>query len=626
MTIRDQIIEANKAYRLGRPIMADQSFDDLCEAYEKTVTPEEYAAFRDSLHEETGKVRHPFIMGSLDKMKAEEPAKLLSWIASWVLPTNPVLSVSAKIDGISCRLHYEKGRMVGATTRGDGHAGTDITDKVKLVGNGVPGTVPNRRGPLDIRGELVIKDADFAAIAGQFANPRNACAGIMGQKTAEPDLLKHISFVAYEIMGGELAKREQFSRLASLGFDVVWNAEIPLDPVPDGFVTRLTTLAEQDFGYPTDGLVLSSPLYKAENRYRPQAQVAFKLNQLVSRSKIIGIEWGNPSKDGRMSPVAVIDPIGIGGSTISRVTVNNMDWIRQMGIGIGSTVEIVKSGDIIPKITRVLASGTTTPIRPPKACPVCGASVVRDGCDIRCPNEGCPSRGYERVLTFLANIGIKRVSRKSLEAWGIDSFDKLLGFRGNPKYKMEVYFEKEISRCVMGASPVDLFKALPFKDLAEITLKKIIGHYGYRNLQDGRVDPDSFPEGVGRKTMEAFLACAAANFAIVGKIVRDPRYHGALFADVERNDRQGGSKGSVCFTGALNTMTRAEASKRAEAAGYEVRTSVAKGVTYLVTNDPGSGSSKNKKAQHLGTKIITEEEFLELLQVARRPGRKARAD
>ena len=208
MTLKQQIIEANKAYRLGRPIMTDQAFDDLCEAYEKTVSPEEYAAFRDSLHEETGKVGHPFIMGSLDKMKAEEPAKLLSWISSRVLPMNPELSVSAKIDGISCRLHYEKGKLASATTRGDGYAGMDITDKVKLIGNGVPGTVPDRRGPLDIRGELVIKDADFAAIADQFANPRNACAGIMSQKTAEPALLRHISFVAYEIMGGALAKGE----------------------------------------------------------------------------------------------------------------------------------------------------------------------------------------------------------------------------------------------------------------------------------------------------------------------------------------------------------------------------------------------------------------------------------
>ena len=138
MTIREQIIEANKAYRLGRPVMTDQAFDDLCEAYEKTVSPEEYAAFRDSLHEETGKVSHPFIMGSLDKMKAEEPDKLLAWIAARVLPVAPVLSVSAKIDGISCRLHYEKGRLASATTRGDGHSGTDITDKVKLVGHGVP--------------------------------------------------------------------------------------------------------------------------------------------------------------------------------------------------------------------------------------------------------------------------------------------------------------------------------------------------------------------------------------------------------------------------------------------------------------------------------------------------------
>ena len=613
MTIREQIIEANKAYRLGRPVMTDQAFDDLCEAYEKTVSPEEYAAFRDSLHEETGKVSHPFIMGSLDKMKAEEPDKLLAWIAARVLPVTPALSISAKIDGISCRLHYEKGRMASATTRGDGHSGTDITDKVKLVGHGVPATVPSRKGPLDIRGELVIKDADFAHIAGQFANPRNACAGIMNQKTAEPDLLRHISFVSYEIMGGERTKRDQFSSLASLGFDVAWNTEIDLDPVPADIVGQLTELAGRDFGYPTDGLVLSSPLYKAENRYRPQAQVAFKLNQLVAQSRIAGIEWGEPSKDGRMCPVAVIEPVEIGGSTITRVTLHNADWIRQMGLGIGSVVEIVKSGDVIPKLTRVLAGCKAAPVKVPGKCPSCGTPLVRDGCDIRCPNGDCPSRGYERVLAFITNIGIKRVSRKTLEAWGVGSFDKLLSFRANPDYKMEVYFEKEISRCVMGASAIDLFKALPFRDLADITLTKIIGHYGYRNLREGRIDADDFPEGVGQKTMDAFRACAAANFAIVEKIMRDPRYHGAASEDREGEARPVGQKGSVCFTGALDTMSRAEASKRAAAAGYEVKSSVAKGLTYLVTNDPESGSSKNKKARQLGTKIITEQEFLAIL-------------
>ena len=113
--------------------------------------------------------------------------------------------------------------------------------------------------------------------------------------------------------------------------------------------------------------------------------------------------------------------------------------------------------------------------------------------------------------------------------------------------------------------------------------------------------------------MDAFRACAAANFAIVERIVRDPRYHGAASDDREGEARPVGQKGSVCFTGALDTMSRAEASKRAVAAGYEVKSSVAKGLTYLVTNDSESGSSKNTKARQLGIKIITEKEFLGLV-------------
>ena len=324
--LRAKITEANKAYRVGRPVMSDQEFDDLCDAYKAMVTPLKWEHFRDSLHEETGKVKHPFIMGSLDKLKAEEPQEVLKWIAKYVTGT---IHIPAKIDGISCRLHYgADGKLESATTRGDGYAGVDCTDKVKWVQR-VPKLLPAGAG-FDIRGELVITKKDFDQIKAQFANSRNACAGIVNQKTPDPTLLGHISFIAYEIMGGYLAKGEQFRELIRMGFTTPWYTEVGNAPKTIT-VDALEKFAAQDFDYPTDGLVLSSVDYKAENKYRPDAQVAFKINALRAESTLLAVDWGTPSKDGRLSPTGEIKPVTIGGSTISRVTLNNLDWINKMG-------------------------------------------------------------------------------------------------------------------------------------------------------------------------------------------------------------------------------------------------------------------------------------------------------
>lgn len=650
MDIMVKITEANKAYRAGQPVMSDQDFDDLCDAYKAMATPLEWEHFRDSLHEVAGKVKHPFIMGSLDKLKAEEPADIERWIKQYV--GSDTLSVSAKIDGISCRLHYENGKLVSATTRGDGYAGVDITNKVKFV-KGVPATVPAAKDgkPWDIRGELVIKTTDFADISGQFVNPRNACAGIINQKDLNPALLGHISFIAYEIMGGQLTKHVQFAGLIPLGFDTAWNTEIGSGIT--NITESLTNLAKQDFGYPTDGLVLSSVNYKAENKYRPDAQVAFKLNAYRGESILRSIDWGTPSKDGRLGPVGEVDPVFIGGSTIRRVTLNNLDWIRKMDLKIGSKVDIVRSGDVIPKIVGVHNDGSEKDIALPTVCPVCGQTLKVDGPHLRCVYPDCKARKAEEVLAFVIKLGIKRIKANTLEGWHVGNFKDLIAFDPTGKGKMGDHFANELQHKMWEADEVAIFEALPFTDLAEATLDKIITHYGWdliKRYYDAKGDQQALvnvaqelvakglPAGIGSKTMDSFLSQLREAMEDFNLVVKSPRYNGttntptsapvsaapvAVATNVSgaTNNTTGdttmntpkiksGENGSVCFTGALNSMTRAEASRLAEKAGFAVKLTVSSGLDYLVMADPNSNSTKAQKARRYGTRVISEDEFL----------------
>lgn len=176
--LKSKILAANAAYRTGTPVMTDAEFDALLEQYQDVATLTEYNEFRDTLHEVKGKVKHPYVMGSLNKLKAEEEKTVLEFISK---VSKPTLNVSAKVDGISCRLHYDAdGRLELASTRGDGSFGEAITDKAKFI-KGILKTL-NVTEPIDIRGELVILKPDFVSIADEYANPRNAVAGFINRK------------------------------------------------------------------------------------------------------------------------------------------------------------------------------------------------------------------------------------------------------------------------------------------------------------------------------------------------------------------------------------------------------------------------------------------------------------
>lgn len=350
--LKTKILEANQAYRDGCPFMDDQSFDDLCDELETLLPPEEWKSFRNSLHEKEGKIEHPFIMGSLDKIKIEDEPALRKFLKKH-LKTN--LNVSAKVDGISCRLEYKNGILVGASSRGNGVMGENYTDKIPFVQR-VPKEIPIKEN-INIRGELVIFKNDFEKMEG-FANPRNATSGLMNKKDWKKEEIEKITFVPYTILGDNYTKKEQFEILEKCGFKTAWHLTIKKEEAErkdfQNVLLGITQTAASSLDYETDGIVICDETYVNEDEYRPDGQMAVKINQQRAVAKLIDIEWQGPSKDGRFVPLAIIEPTQIGGTTVSKASMHNAAFMLGLGVYYGCIVEICKRGDIIPQIERVI--------------------------------------------------------------------------------------------------------------------------------------------------------------------------------------------------------------------------------------------------------------------------------
>ena len=621
--IKNRIIEANKAYRSGSAIISDLEFDSLLEEYQKNVSADEYNTFRNSLHEVKGKVKHPFIMGSLDKLKTEEPKSIIDFIKKYVKTT---LNVSAKVDGISCRLHYENGKLISASTRGDGEFGEDITDKAKFV-KCIPAKI-SIEDTIDIRGELVITKSDFMALSG-FANPRNACAGIMNRKEWNKSDVEKISFVAYTVLGTKYQKSEQFNLLETEGFLTAWHDEFNrFTYEKDTFVDTLFEIASMTHDYECDGLVICDSTYYNESKYRPDACCAVKINQLTATTKLIDVTWEGPSKNGLIIPVGLIQPTDLGGSTISRVTLHNLDFIQEKNLKYGSAISIVKSGDIIPKVVALIENDSSCKdIEIPTECPCCGSVLVRDGVNMRCMNANCSDQIVMQLTQFIKKLGVKSASEKTLKNFGITTFDRLLAFQPNPKYKSELKLADELNSKMFTRSKKDLFYAMDFMGLSEVMLSKIVDFYSLDKIEEydrqnsnttsvedfqSFCNSTSLPLGVGEITLQKFLDGIHGPLTNVNKIISDTRWH--YSEDILGNTEQKNQTiGSICVTGSLKFGSRNKFLDFAKQNGYESKSGVVKGLTYLINNDINSTSSKNKKAKQLGIRIISEDEFMKIV-------------
>ena len=561
----------------------------------------------------------------------------------------PEWSVEPKIDGLSVALTYERGVFVRGATRGDGYVGEDVTQNIRTIFS-LPMTLPE---PLDItvRGEVYMPRAVFEAINARreaegktlMANPRNAAAGSLRQLDPRVAAERRLDVFIFNLQEGSLwsdgheatSHNESLDRLAELGFPVI-SERVTVGRREDIFAHIEKLGAMRDgLKYDIDGVVIKLDAFSCrrllgEGTKTPKWAVAYKFPPETKYTKLTDITVA-VGRTGVLTPAAVLEPVRLAGTTVSRATLHNLDFIRERGIMIGDTVAVRKAGDIIPEIVEALPDkrdGSERPFLMPERCPSCGEPVVRDetcgveGAAYRCTNSACPAQ-LSRSLEHFASK-----NAMNIEGLGPQMVELLLS-AGLVRTAPDLY-------CLTAEQlvPLDRMGELSAKNLVAAIersksagLERLIYALGIRNI--GEVAAAAMAARFG--TLERCLTatydelCGIEDFGDVTaqcvlnffshpqniELCRRLTEAGLLTsATAEKADD---SLGGMTFvlTGTLPTMTRDEASALIKEHGGKVSGSVSKKTTYVVAGE--EAGSKLTKARDLGVNVIDEAALLAML-------------
>lgn len=531
-----------------------------------------------------------------------------------------------KEDGLTCSLCYENGKLVSAETRGNGEIGEDIYHNALTFMN-LPQTI-SHSGRLVIDGEIIILNSDFEEINStlpeeeKFKNPRNLASGSVRQLNSEIAAQRKLRFIAWKLVDGydnnSFAKRLDY--LEELGFEVVPR----LYAFDDRSIAFLKIIANK-YGMPIDGLVVTYDDIKyseslGATSHHLKSSFAFKFKAETAETILRDIEW-NTSRNGVVSPTAIFDPVEIGGSTISRATLHNLSYIKNLELGISDTIEIAKMNEVIPKVINNLTR--TNSYKRPLLCKSCGAELEAhndNGSEtLHCPNEECPARMLDKFAHFVSKDGmdIQGLSEATLEkfiskGW-INKFSDI--YRLN-QYKDEIivldgFGEKSWNRLWQSiqdsrnTTKAKFICALGIPLVGKNTAKNIAN---FITIVDGDVLFDTTYETALAPSVVAniknYLNAESNRTEILTLIAQ---LNISTKKQLETTNSPFASK-TIVVTGALNYYTRTTIQEELERLGAKMGSSVSKKTDYLLTNEE-SGSSKYKKAIELGIKIINEEEF-----------------
>lgn len=598
------------------------------------------------------KVTHRVPLNSLaDVFSFEELAAYLDGAEARLAEANivPEWSVEPKIDGLSVALTYEHGVFVRGATRGDGYVGEDVTQNVRTIFS-IPMTLPE---PLDItvRGEVYMPRAVFEAINAKreaegktlMANPRNAAAGSLRQLDPKIAAERRLDVFIFNLQEGSLwadgheavTHNESLSRLAELGFTVI-SERVTVSRREDIFA-HIRKLGDMRDGlkYDIDGVVIkldpfAGRRYLGEGTKTPKWAVAYKFPPETKFTKLTDVTVA-VGRTGVLTPTAVLEPVRLAGTTVSRATLHNLDFIRERGIMIGDTVAVRKAGDIIPEIVEALPDkrdGSERPFMMPERCPSCGEPVVRDetcgveGAAYRCTNSACPAQ-LSRSLEHFASK-----NAMNIEGLGPQIVELLLA-AGLVRTAPDLY-----ALTAEQLVPLDRMGELSAKNLVAAIersksagLERLIYALGIRNI--GEVAAAAMAARFG--TLERCLAatydelCAIEDFGDVTaqcvlnffshpqniELCRRLTEAGLVTVAMAKkaDDTLGGK--TFVLTGTLPTMTRDEASALIKEHGGKVSGSVSKKTSYVVAGE--DAGSKLQKARDLGVTVIDEAELLKML-------------
>jgi DNA ligase (NAD+) len=617
------ILHHKERYYKGQAEISDESYDRL-EIELQRLDPEnpvlQLVGFKQS--EPVTKVQHQRKMLSLDKTYDEQD--LSKWIGK-----EQVLSVF-KIDGSSCSLIYENGHLVMAKTRGDGQFGENITKKAVFIPD-IPKFVSGKKN-FEVRGEVYCVEKSFFVLSKEMqdmgleapTSQRNIVAGLLGRKE-NIQLCRHLSFQAFDIISEEKFQKEheKLDFLKSNGFVT---PEYQIHKSAKDLAPRIAEA--KDFmgqgDYLIDGLVfvyddlnLHSEL--GETSHHPRYKIAFKFAGETKVAKINEIEWG-VSRNGTLTPVALIEPTELSGAVIGRVTLHNFGLVQNFHLKAGDKIEIIRSGEVIPKFLGVVerSKGKFTY---PSRCPSCDSELIIRDIWLSCENETCPAKIKEQILNYIHKAGVDDVSDKRLEEMInkglVEGIPDLYRLKEEDFLLLEKVKEKLAAKMFENIQKTktqnlsQFISAIGVEGVSVAKSEKIIAH-GFNTLEkfmEITLEKLVAIEGFAEKSAESILESLKKKKSLVDELLSV----GLSVKADELSSGEGNLSGlKFCITGELS-KPRPQVEKLIKMNGGVIA-GVSKNLNYLVTNEEESSSSKFVKAKSLGIPIINEDQLMKLIE------------
>ena len=553
-----------------------------------------------------------------------------------------------KIDGLACSLIYENGKLVRAATRGDGVVGENVTANVRTI-RSIPLTLKVPEGEavpelLDVRGEVYMPRQAFMRLNEQraergeseFANPRNAAAGSLRQLDPQVTASRSLSFFAYYLVGeGAQPKHsESLALLARYGFKVSENYKV-VENIDEAikYIGDFNEL-RQGLSYDTDGAVIKvNDVYQQRilgaTGKDPRWATAYKYPPEQAETTLEDIDW-RVGRTGVLTPTAVLTPVKLSGSVISRATLHNEDFIRAKDIRIGDRVVINKAGEIIPEVLRVVVekrTGDEKEVEIPSVCPECGWRVERQGEEaaIRCTNPHCPALGREGLIHFVSRDAMNidgcgpSVINALLDAGLVCDAADLYSLRKEDLLKLERMGEKSADNLLAALAESKkneldkLLFALGIRHVGAKVARILATEFGsMEKLQQAQPEELAQIRDIGDKIAESAVTWlnVPANIDLVERLAAAGLTM-TFTPPASQEDNPFFGK-TLVFTGTMPTLGRAEAKTMAQDVGAKVSGSVSKKTDYVIAG--AEAGSKLEKAQQLGVTVIDEAEFLRLLK------------
>ena len=638
-----RLSEASKTYyQESREIMSNFEYDKLydellaLEAETGVVmagSPTQKVGYE--ILSELPKEAHEAPMLSLDKTK--EVRVLQEWLG------DQEALLSWKLDGLTIVLTYEGGELVKAVTRGNGEIGEVITNNARVFAN-----VPLRiayKGQLILRGEAVIRYSDFYQINeeiedvdAKYKNPRNLCSGSVRQLNNQITAQRNVNFVAFMLVRADgvdfhNSRREQFEWLKTQGFEVVEYRMVKRASLPENVQYFSQKIADYDI--PSDGLVLLlDDIAYGDSLGRtakfPRNSIAFKWEDEIRETHLLEIEW-SASRTGLINPVAIFEPVELEGTTVSRASVHNLSIMEGLQLGIGDTITVYKANMIIPQIAENLTRSGKMEI--PKICPVCGgATEIRQMNDVKslyCTNPDCQAKKIKSFSLLVSRdaLNIDGLSEMTLEKFIgsglIHTYADIFHLDRHREtiVEMEGFGEKsyeKLTTAIRQASHTTLPRVIYGLGIAGIGLAnaKMLCRqfdFDFEKMRHASEEELTAVDGIGTVLADAWISYfeSEKNNRLVDDLLAE------LTIEQESTSAETAIFAGMTFviTGSVTHFAnRKELQSVIEARGGKATGSVTSKTTYLINNDVTSNSSKNKRAKELGIPILSEEDFLKLLE------------